>query len=170
MGVPSRMIQLPLWSRWILAVLGFALLGLLVFVLTHGHDSTAPTSDALGTVEANRVGQIVVSQDQAPRQARLPRGASSRAALEHAITVDVDGRIASHDLTGPLTRVSCTRTSPHASRRRDRLPYVCTVTSASILYVFYGVADLRARTLTWCKQDAVAEAGLTVSLSPSCLS
>jgi hypothetical protein len=161
------MIEVPLWARWVLAIVLFAGLGIGAYFVAHGHDSTAPTEDALGTVEANREGQIVVRQDQAPHQTRFGRTASPRQALVRAIAADVRARIASHNLTGPLETVRC---SSAPSRRRGREPFVCTVTSASIGYTFYGVADQRARTLTWCKQDAVALAGLSVPLSPRCLS
>ncbi len=161
------MIEVPLWVRWVLAILLFAGLGIGAYLVVHGHDSTAPTEDALGTVEANQQGQIVVRQDQAPHQARLGTTGSPREALVRAIAADVRARIASHDLTGPLETVRC---SSVGARHRGREPFICSVTSASIGYTFYGVADRRARTLTWCKQDAVALAGLSVPLSPRCLS
>ncbi len=160
-------IELPLSTRWLLAVAFFACLGLVAFLVVRGNDSTAPTSNARGTLEANQIGQIVVNQDQAPHTAPLRGPASPRAALARAIAADVRARIASHDLTGPFGSVACSADrEPHAGRD----PFVCTVTAASLTYTFYGVADRRARRLVWCKEDAVAEAGLTVPLSPRCLS
>ncbi len=150
-----------------LAVVVFAGLGVAAYLIAHANDSSAPTADALGTVEANQEGQIVVRQDQAPRDAPLRRGASPQAALVRAIAADVRARIAVHDLTGPLGAVACAP-APRVHAERD--PFVCTVTSASLTYTFYGVADLRAHTLTWCKEDAVAVAGLSLPLSPRCLS
>jgi hypothetical protein len=163
------MFGLPLWSRWVLAVAAFSALGLLGYALSRGHDSTAPSASQQGTLEANRVGQIVVAQDQAPHGAPYRGSASARQALARAIAADVRARIAVHDLTGPLTAIRCTG-APHARRAPGHDALVCTVMSASLTYVFYGVVDRRARTLTWCKQDAVAEAGLVVALSPRCLS
>jgi hypothetical protein len=163
------MIQLPLWSRWVLAVLAFAGLGLLGYALAHGHASTAPTSNQQGTLEANRVGQIVVSQDQAPHQAPLRAGQAPVAAITAAVAADVKGLITTHDLTGPLTAVTCRRTG-RAGSRPGRVPIACAATAATVAYPFYGVVDRRARTVVWCKQDAVAEAGLVVPLSPRCLS
>jgi len=164
-----RMIQLPLWSRWVLAIVAFSCLGLIAYEVTHGHDSTAPSVNEQGTVEANRVGQIVVSQDQAPHQAPLPHGLAPRTAMTRAVTADMHGLIATHDLAGPLTSVTCTRSSRRGAHR-GREPYVCTATAATVTYPFYGVADVPRRQLTWCKQDAVAEAGLSLPLSPRCLS
>lgn len=160
-------IELPLRMRWLLAVACFASLGLIAFVVVRGNDSTAPTTDARGTLEANQVGQVVVSEDQAPHTAPLRGTASPRAALARAIAADVHARIASHALTGPFGSVAC---SADRQPRAGRDPFVCTATAASLTYTFYGVADRRARVLIWCKEDAVAEAGLTVPLSPRCLS
>ncbi len=157
-------IQLPLWLRWVLAVAFFASLGLTAVIIVHAN-STVSTAGTQAEVQANEVGRVVVSQDQAPHTAPLRAGASPRAALTAAIAGDVRARIATRDLTGPLQSVTC---SPGRTQHRGRRPFVCAVTAASIRYVFYGVADRRARLLTWCKEDAVAEAGLTVPLSPRC--
>ncbi len=162
--MPRLGIQLPLWARWVLAVTFFASLGLTAVLIVHA-SSTVSTAGTQGELQADAVGRVVVSQDQAPHTAPLRTGASPRAALTAAITTDVRSRIASRDLTGPLESVTC---SAGRAQHPERRPYVCAVTAASIRYMFYGVADRRARLLTWCKEDAVAEAGLTVPLSPRC--
>jgi len=151
-----------------LAILAFSSLGLVIYALSHGHDSTAPTVNQQGTLEANQVGQIVVSQDQAPHQAPLRSGQAPLTAITAAVTADVHRLIATRDLAGPLTKVTCRR-SASAGAHRSREPFVCTATAATIAYPFYGVVDRRQRTVTWCKQDAVAEVGLVVALSPRCL-
>jgi hypothetical protein len=158
---------LPLWSRWTLAIAFFVGLGLTVYFLSHGHDSMAPTLNEQGTVEANRVGQLVVAQDQAPQEARLARGETPRAGMTRAIAADMRHLIATSDLSGPLRGVQCT-SRPGSRPRRE--PFLCAAVAGTVTYPFYGVADLRAHTLTWCKQDAVAEAGLSVPLSPRCVS
>ena len=126
-----RTFELPLWTRWVLAVAFFASVGLVAFVVVRGGDSTAPTTDARGTLEANQVGQIVVSQDQAPHTAPLRAAPSPRSALARAIAADVRARIASRALTGPLGSVTC---SADRARHAGRDPFVCTVDR--------GVADL----------------------------
>ena len=157
--------QLPLWTRWVLAVTVFASLGLAAFLFARGRNSTAPTLDAQGTIEANAVGQIVVRQDQAPHVAGWRADSPAARALRDAIIADVRARIASRDLTGPLGSVSC---APVRRASHQREPFVCSVVSASLAYTFYGVADRGTRTLTWCKQDPVEDAGLAVPLSASC--
>lgn len=166
LGMSRPEIQLPLWARWVLSVAFFASLGLTAILVLHD-DSTVSTAGTQAAIQANEVGRVVVSQDQAPHTAPLRSGVSPRLAIATAIAADVRGRIASRDLTGPLQSVTCT---PGRAGHAGRRPYVCAVTAASLRYVFYGEADRSAHLLVWCKEDAVAEAGLTVPLSPRCRS
>ncbi len=158
----------PLWVRWLLAILGFAVLIVAVRVLTTGGEgSSNPTSsERSAEVEANREGQIVVEEDQAPHTAPLPSGIPTRAALESAIATDARNRILHGELTGPLQDVRCTPTGPlHASRRALR----CSAHANGIAYPFVGVVDERTRELTWCKIDPPPGGGEPeVHVSPRC--
>jgi hypothetical protein len=140
----------PLWVRWLLTLLAFALLIVVIrIVATRSVNSTAessPTAEA----EANRVGELVVSTDEAPHSSPLRSGAPVGSALQSAIAVDVHNRIRHGELTGPLQSVRC---APSGQPRTGRRPFSCTVLSAGISYTFLGVADEHARTLTWCKSD-----------------
>jgi hypothetical protein len=142
----------PLWARWLLAILGFVILIVVVRAITTGGEgSSNPTSsERTAEVEANREGQIVVEEDQAPHTAPLPSGIPTRAALESAIATDARNRILHGELTGPLQDVRCASTGPlHAGRRVLR----CTAHANGIAYPFVGVVDERTRQLTWCKID-----------------
>ena len=157
----------PLWARWLLTLLAFALLILVIrIVATRSVTSTAessPTAEA----EANRVGELVVTTDQAPHSSSLRAGASVGAALQSAIAADVHSRIRHGELTGPLQSVRC---APAGQSRAGRRPFSCTVLSAGISYTFVGVADERARTLTWCKSDPapMSSGSSAASISSRC--
>jgi hypothetical protein len=164
----------PLWARWLLTIVGFAVLIVAVGVVVRsggggggGGVSGSARSEAEAEAEADREGQIVIAQDQAPHVAPLAPGMSARVGLEHAIAADVRGRIGDGQLTGPLQSVRCQAAGPgHAGRR----PYRCTVRSADITYPFLGVADERTVRLTWCKVDPppVANEPPEVPVSPRC--
>jgi hypothetical protein len=158
----------PLWVRWLLAILGFAVLILAVRALSTGGESPSnqTSSERNAEVEANREGQIVVEEDQAPHTAPLRSGAPTRAALESAIAADARSRILHGELTGPLQDVRCTFTGPlHAGRRALH----CTAHANGIAYPFVGVVDEHTRELTWCKVDPPPGGGEPeVPVSPRC--
>jgi hypothetical protein len=164
-----RPVALPLWLKWVLSLLvaGGFLAALVIFVSRNPTgDQGAPTESPAAAVQANRDGRIVSAQDQAPRQARLASLVGAKADLEHAILLDMRHRVARHDLGGPLQRVTC---GALASRGRRRLRFRCRALAGGFSYPFVGVADLRARELTWCKDDTVAvDQPLRVPLSARC--
>jgi hypothetical protein len=157
----------PLWARWLLTLLAFALLIVVIRIVANKSvDSTAessPTAEA----EANRVGELVVATDQAPHSSPLRAGAPAGSALQSAIAADVRRRIRHGELTGPLQSVRC---APSGRPRAGRHPFSCTVLSAGISYTFIGVADERARMLTWCKDDPMptSSGSSTASISSRC--
>jgi hypothetical protein len=140
----------PLWARWLLTVLAFALLVLAIRILATRSVSSTAESSPKAEAEANRVGELVVANDEAPHGSRLHMGAPVGAALQSAIAGDVRGRIRHGELAGPLQSVHC---APAGQPRAGRRQFSCTVRSAGISYPFLAVADEHARTLTWCKRD-----------------
>lgn len=166
----------PLWARWLLAIAGFAVLIVAIAVVVQrvNNSSNEPgssASEARAEAEANREGQIVVEQDQAPHTAALRPGANiataaMTAALERAISADVHARVKDGQLTGPLQSVHCHTAGPARDGRR---PFRCTVRSAGIDYSFVAVADPRNENLTWCKLDPPPEPGVgEVPVSARC--
>ncbi len=137
----------PLWARWLLTLLAFALL--IVAIRTVVRTSGA-SSEASPEAEINRVSEIVIAQDQAPHTAPLLPGETARSGLQSAIAADARNRIRRAELTGPLQSVRCAPSGPPQAGRR---PFSCTVRSAGIAFSFLGVVDERAETLTWCKRD-----------------
>jgi hypothetical protein len=152
-----------LWARWVLTILGFAVLIVAIAIFVHhvNHESSASTSaSARAEEEANREAEIVIAQDQAPHTAALHPGSGSatRVALERAIAGDVHARIDDGQLTGPLQSIHC-QTS--GAPRGGRQPFRCTVSSAGITYPFLAIADERRGELTWCKIDPAPAPGAT---------
>jgi hypothetical protein len=142
----------PLWARWLLTILAFAVLTLavVVFVHDHGEGTSAPTkSEREAEVEANREGNVVIEEDQAPHNARLGVGVATLTALERAISGDARGRIQSGNLTGPFRGVHCEAKGAVGFNRAFR----CTVHAASVAYPYLAVLNTRTRQLTWCKVD-----------------
>ncbi len=169
-GPRGRFRALPLWSRWLITVVGYAVvIAVIVLVVRSGGGGNGVTtpSEAKAEAEANREAQIVIEEDQFPHVATLTGRVPVSAALRQAITGDVDNRIATSQLTGPLQSVRCA-TSGAASA--GRIPFRCTVTSAGIAYPFLAVAEEHTRRLTWCKVDPppIATGSAAIPLSPRC--
>jgi hypothetical protein len=157
----------PLWARWLITVLVFVVL---IFVgrgfIHNSEGASGPSSAELkAEAEANREGDIVVEEDQAPHTASLRPGAQGRVALEAAIAADAHNRVQSGELTGPFQSVRCAVSgSPRAGRQAFR----CTVRSAGIAYTFLAVLDEPAHQLTWCKVDPPANGATAIPVSARC--
>jgi hypothetical protein len=149
-GLARTLGRPPLWARWLLTLLAFALLILAIRIVANKSVNSTAESSPTAEAEANRVGELVVATDEAPHSSQLHLGTPAVAALQRAVAADVRDRVRHGELTGPLRSVRCT---PSGRTRAGRRPFSCTVVSAGITYTFAGVADVRARTLTWCKQD-----------------
>lgn len=135
-------------------------------VLRGSEGASGPTHQEItAEFEANREGDIVVEEDQAPHTAPLPSGISHQVALEDAIAADARHRVRSGELTGPFQNVSC---ATFGSSRAGREAFHCTVRSAHIAYRFVAVFDAPARQLTWCKIDPPANGATAIPVSPRC--
>jgi hypothetical protein len=142
----------PLWARWLLTILTFAVLTLaaVVFVHDHSEGTSAPTkSEREAEVEANREGNVVIEEDQAPHTARFATGVAMLTALERAISGDARSRIQAGNLTGPFQSVRCEAKGAVGANRAFR----CTVHAAGVAYPYLAVLDEHTRQLTWCKLD-----------------
>jgi hypothetical protein len=158
----------PLWARWLVTVVVFAIVIVAVAIVARSGGSVeSQKSEAVAEAEANDEGRIAISQDEAPHAAALKPGLSALTALERAIAADVRSRIGHGELTGPFAGVSC---QTAGSARAGRRPYTCTARSAGLNYPFEAVFSERSLTLTWCKVDPPAEPRepLEVPLSPRC--
>jgi len=162
-----RLPAVPLWLKWVLSVLVFGamLVALVVFVRDSGGTGPAAENPA-AVAQANRLGQIVIRQDQAVHRAVLPATVPPAIALERAILVDMRARAATGDISGPVELVRCAPVARHAP---GRLPFHCLARAAGFDYPLVGVVNLRARRLTWCKDDrTTVDPGLQVPLDPAC--
>jgi hypothetical protein len=142
----------PLWARWLLTIFAFAVATFVVVVFVHDHSegTSAPTKSELGAeVEANREGDIVVEEDQAPHTAPLHAGAPPLIALERVIASDARDRVAAGDLTSPFQSVHCkVKGAAGANQAFD-----CTVHAAGVAYPYLAVFNKRTHQFTWCKVD-----------------
>ncbi|MFZ1926923.1 MAG: hypothetical protein WAU42_12365 [Solirubrobacteraceae bacterium] len=142
----------PLWARWLLTIFAFAVatLAVVVFVHDHSEGTSAPTkSEREAEVEANREGNVVIEEDQAPHTARLGTGVATLTALERSISADARGRVQSGNLTGPFQSVRCEAKAAAGADRAFR----CTVHAAGVTYPYLAVLNTRTRQFTWCKLD-----------------
>jgi hypothetical protein len=159
----------PLWMRWLLTILAFAVLIVAVIVAIHLVNRGASSSQAeqVAAAEANQESQIVLEEDQAPHSARLARGMRTRVALQQAIGADMRLRIRREGIPGPLQGVRCTAVRTH---RAGAQAFHCNARADAVTYPFVGVVDRRTRALTWCKVDPPPQAGgpQEVPLSPRC--
>jgi hypothetical protein len=158
----------PLWARWLLTIFAFAVLTVaaVVFVHAHSEGTSAPTkSEREAEVEANREGNVVIEEDQAPHAARLSAGVATLAALERAISGDAHGRIQAGNLTGPFQSVHCEAKGAAGANRAFR----CTVHAAGVAYPYLAVLNERTRQLIWCKVDPPPVSGASeVPVSARC--
>jgi hypothetical protein len=157
----------PLWARWVLTILAFVVLILVGRGFVHDSEgASGPTNaERKAEVEANREGDIVVEEDQAPHIAPLPSGVSRQAALENAIAADARHRVQSGELSGPFQSVRC---ATSGSSNAGRQAFHCTVRSANIAYRFVAVLDAPTHRLTWCKIDPPANGATALPLSTRC--
>ncbi len=163
----ARLRNTPLWARWVLTILAFLVLILVGRGVVHSSEgSSGPTpSERRAEVEADREGDIVVEEDQAPHTATLRTGVPARAALERAIAADARNRVQASELSGPFQSVRCASTgATHAGRQA----FHCTVRSAGIAYTFLAVLDTPAHQLTWCKIDPPANGSTAIPVSARC--
>lgn len=159
--------RVPLWARWLLTILAFVVLILVGRGFVHNSEgASGPTSaERKAEVEANREGDIVVEEDQAPHTAPLRSGVPTRVALEGAIAADVRKRVREGELTGPFQSVRCASSGvPRAGRQA----FDCTVRSNDIAYPFVAVLDEQAHQLTWCKVDPPANGATAIPVSAHC--
>jgi hypothetical protein len=157
-----------MWLRWVLAI-AVAAAVIVAIVLTVQRAGPENSNEEAVEGETNRIADLAITEDEAPRTASLTARATPTAALARAIGEDVRRRISNGQLTGPLQSVSCTAGRPVAASGA-RVPYSCRVRSAGINYTFLAVVEAADRRLTWCKVDpsAVVKAGPEVLISPRC--
>jgi hypothetical protein len=155
-----------MWARWAIATI-VAVAALAALVIAIHRAGPEGTSEAGAEAEVNRLADITIAEDQAPRSASLLSGSAPVSALEQAIERDVRKRIATDNLAGPLQRVFC---KAAGATEHGRTPYHCTVRSSDVAYPFLAIVDSRQRTLIWCKVDQAPApgAGQEVPVSASC--
>lgn len=162
----SSLLHPPIWVRMVLA-LGVAaalLIALVRFVQANSGNTQPIVSPANANQEASEAA-IVITQDQAPVTVRLRAGAVPQMAITDAVRTDIAARIAHRQLDGPLRRVSCRQTR---TGRGGRIGFSCTAVADGIGYPFLGVADVRTRSLSYCKRDPAPVPSQEIPVSGRC--
>jgi hypothetical protein len=157
----------PLWARWLLTILGFAVLGVAAVIAVHSINDSALPAERSAVLEADRESQAAIEADQAPHSSPLPSATRTRAALQRAIATDMHNRIRHGQLPGPLQGVRCTPAGAHHPQGQA---FHCTARAAAITYPFLGAVDEHARQLTWCKVDPapVHDGPQEIPVNPRC--
>jgi hypothetical protein len=142
--------RIPLSARWAISlVVAIVLVVLLVgFVDHHSNNSLAHVSRKNLNTEAAQA-RIVIGQDQAPVTVHLAGGASAQAALIAGVRRDMNRRITSATIDGPLTGVVC-GVSGH---RGARAGYHCLAEAGHVRYPFVAVLTPSAHRVVFCKKD-----------------
>lgn len=152
-----RLRKPPLWARWVLSILGFAMLTIAIVIAVHAaNDSGSSSSERAAQIEAERESQVVIEEDQEPHSVGLRTSRIEPDALQTAISRDLRTRIDRGQLNGPVQGVRCTATG---AQRGARQAFRCSARAAGVSYPFLGVIDTRTRQLTWCKVDPPPVAG-----------
>jgi hypothetical protein len=158
--------RLPLWFRYLVAaVCSIALFaGLVVFVSSHNTADSTPAKlgGATVTQQLNQLSTALLTQEEAPRIARVPAGVAPAAVLRRAVRAAVVTLEGEGDAQGPITSVTCARRSGPPSR----LVYGCTVVAANVNYPFDAV--IQPSDVTYCRVDPSLVDGHTVPVSSRC--
>ena len=96
---------------------------------------------------------------------RVMHGVKSGSGCTGGVIEDSNHTIDNAVIEGPLIRVTCTGTGTHAGRPAFR----CSAVADGISYPFFGVVNLRARRVTYCKRDAPPVPSLNIPLNRRCL-
>ncbi len=145
-------------------LVAFSLLAALVIFVERQSSGPAATERAAAAAQANREGEIVVAQDQAPHSVALRLGSSPAVALERVLRAEMAFRIAHGALQGPMGSAACFQFGVRGGRRG----FSCTVEAAGVSYPFRGVVDSRSRSITYCKRDPPPVPALNVPVSARC--
>jgi hypothetical protein len=162
-----RDLRPPLWLRSVLSLGVAAVLVTALIVFVDNNSSNGPANiKPAAAAEENREAEILVTQDQAPHVVRLSSGTAPASALAQAVRQEMASRIARTEINGPLKRSSC---HPSGSRTGPRVAFMCRVVAGGVSYPFFGVVDVRARRLTYCKRDPPPIPSENIPISPRCL-
>jgi hypothetical protein len=136
------------------------------FVSTHNNDQPAQANNPAALAQANAVGEIIVRQDQAPHVARLRAGVTPAAAVDATVRAFVAAQVARGIVDGPVRRSACIALKRHGDRQAQ--PFRCAVIAGGVGYPFLAVVDVRAKRITYCKQDAPPVPSETIPVSRRC--
>lgn len=163
--------SLPLWLRWFLpfAVAGGLVLALVLFVRYETDDvpQTALVSNPEAVAEQYREANVLVRQQQAPRDAKLNSGQSPAAGVHAAVVAYISHQIKLGTMDGPIRRSSCRAATGSSG---DRRVFHCDVTTTAqmVTYPFDGVVQTSTGEITYCQRVAPPIPSMNVPVSRRC--
>ena len=157
--------KIPLAARWAVSLLVAVgiVVALVRFIDTHGTNALAHVSQRNLNTEAQQA-KIVIGQDQAPVTVHVRTSQSARSALVAGVRRDMNRRITSATIDGPLTHTAC----GVAGRTGDRVAYHCLADAAHVRYPFYAVYTAHAHSVAFCKKDFPPIPSENIPISKRC--
>ncbi len=155
--------------QWILSLSVAAILvTALVVVVDRGNHAANQPAAPIGkaaVIEENREARILVTQDQVPHVASLPRGVATTVGVAATVKALMNGEIRRGEIAGPIERAGC---RPARGSSPGRLVYGCTVEAADVNYPFDAVVVPATRLVTYCKRDLPPVPSMNIPVSARC--
>jgi hypothetical protein len=146
------------------AVGAILLVALIIYVDHHNTDSP-PSQNLAAQTRANQEAALVIERDQAPHVITLSGGATPAKGMVAAVHATMSGLVNRGIIDGPLQKIRCTRHGGGAGTPA----FSCVATANDVNYDFVGVANVRARRLTYCKRDEPPVPSMNIPVSPRCV-
>ena len=152
----TRVRQLPLWLRYLIAFGSAAVIFVAIVVWVHAHqnqaDGQAANPDAKQAAQEQQEDQVVVEQQQAPHTFRFTTGTAPLKAAGAAVDRYMSQQVSSSLIAGPLDgRASCTA----GGGTSGRLLFHCRIHAGAkqtlLTYPFAAVVHPATAVVTYCQ-------------------
>jgi hypothetical protein len=165
MPFESQWARIPLAIRWGIAlVIGLVLIVLLVRFVTHNNGNGEARLSRAGLASEAKQDAIVIGQDQAPTVVHVRSAASARSSLVAGVRADMNHRIDTNNVAGPLQWVRCGRSGAHGAE----IGYHCIAKADDFRYRFLAVVMPSRHTATFCKRDYPPVPSENIPVSSRC--
>jgi hypothetical protein len=166
MPFESQWARIPLAIRWGVSLLiGVVLIVALVRFVTHNNGNGEAHLSRAGLASEAKQDAIVVGQDQAPKVVHIRSARSARSSLVAGVRADMNHRIYTNNVAGPLQWVRCGRSGADGAK----IGYHCIAKADDINYPFLAVITPARHTAVFCKKDYPPVPSETIPVSRRCL-
>jgi hypothetical protein len=154
-----------MWAKFVVSLaVGLGLLVALIIFVNHNNTDANQTLTPAEQAKVNKEAERVVAADQAPQVVTIARGETPHAGIVRTIRATMGSLVNKGVVDGPLQRVRCTSHGGQAGRPA----FGCVATAADENYDFFGVVDVSARQLTYCRREPPPVPSEKIPLSPAC--